>query len=357
VSPVPADPGPRLDNLTLAHKEGWRRFAEAPDRVMPEQLTETQLAGLSPTARAAHDRDRRVWHANLGPIRTPQLAALHEDLWDIADAGQIPSGHPVLAAQQVIDQLIDGDTAGFGLYEAAPQATITALADLRAIAGRVITHALDREIPGDMTDGVLAGLHQLARQEYAGQHAARHRVGAAPPMTAGAALGLSHAVQVMTSEDAGTAADRLRRLTSAGVRLPVYASGLDDWGRNTSDILRRVQLAVLGPDLRPGDQLRYRTDAPAPAVRLDVTGALARARRHAVPSTFWPAWTARLLPPQEGYPWVRGPAPAASLLLAGTRLTHAEAAGLLGDVTTHWRSPPPCSTCTPRRNGMTSAPR
>ena len=187
-----------------------------------------------------------------------------------------------------------------------------------------------------MTDAVFAGLHQLARQEHAGQHAAQYRVGAAPPMTAGAALGLSRAVQVMTSEDAGTAADQLRRLTSAGVRLPAYASGLDDWGRNTSDILRRVQLAVLGPDLRPGDQLRYRTDAPAPAVRLETTGTLARARRHAVPSTFWPAWTARLLPRQEGYPGVRGPALAASLLLAGTRLTHAEAAGLLGDVTTHW---------------------
>jgi len=23
--------GPRPDNLTLAHREGWRRFAEAPD--------------------------------------------------------------------------------------------------------------------------------------------------------------------------------------------------------------------------------------------------------------------------------------------------------------------------------------
>jgi hypothetical protein len=249
---------------------------------------------------------------------------------------EIPPGHPVLAAQQILDELIDGDTAGFGLYGAAPQAAITALADLRAIAGRVITHALHREIPGDMTDVVFAGLHRLARHEHAGQHAARYRVGAAPPMTAGTALGLSHAVQVMTSEDAGTAAGRLRRLTSAGVRLPVYASGLDDWGRNTSDILRRVQLALLGPDLRPGDQLRYRTDAPAPAVRLDTTGALAHARRHAIPSAFWPAWTARLLPPKEGYPWVRGPALAASLLLAGTRLTHAEAAGLLGDVTTHW---------------------
>ena len=248
---------------------------------------------------------------------------------------QIPAGHPVLAAQQVLDQLIDGDTAAFGLYAAGPQSGITRLADLRAIAGRVITHALHREIPGDMSsDRVLAELHQLARQ----QHAAQHRVGAPPPMAAGAALGLSHAVQVMTSQDAGTAARRLRWLTTAAGpgRLPTYASGLDDWGRNTSDILRRVQLAALGPNLRPGDQLRYRAAAPAPAVCLDTTGSLARARQHAIPSTFWPAWTARLLPPQEQYPRLRGPALAASMLLAGTRLTHAEAAGFLGDVITHW---------------------
>lgn len=157
-------------------------------------------------------------------------------------------------------------------------------------------------------------------------------------MAAGAALGLSHAVQVMISEDTGTAAHRLRWLTTAAGpgRLPTYASGLDDWGRNTSDILRRVQLAALGPNLRPGDQLRYRAAAPVPAVRLETTGTLARARRHAIPSTFWPAWTARLLPRQERYPRVRGPALAAALLLAGTRLTHAEAAGLLGDVISHW---------------------
>ncbi len=252
---------------------------------------------------------------------------------------RLPAGHPVLAAQQALDQLIDGATANFGLYAVAPQATITALADLRAIAGRVIAHALHGEIPGvTSSDRVLAELHQLARQQQASQHAAQHRVGAAPPMAAAAALGLSYAVQVMTSEDAGIAAERLRWLTTAAGpgRLPTYASGLDDWGRSTSDVLRRAQLAALGPDLRPGDQLRYRSAAPAPAVRLDTTGALARARRHAIPSTFWPAWTARLLPPQEGYPWVRGPALAASLLLAGTRLTHAEAAGLLGGVTTHW---------------------
>jgi hypothetical protein len=68
-----------------------------------------------------------------------------------APALQIPPGHPVLAAQQILDQLIDGDTADFGLYTVAPQPAITALADLRAIAGRVMTYAPHREIPGDMS--------------------------------------------------------------------------------------------------------------------------------------------------------------------------------------------------------------
>jgi hypothetical protein len=78
----------RLDNLTLARKEGWRRLAEAPERVRPEALGRRELAALSEAARASYDRARRVWHANLGPLRTPQLAAVHEDLWDIVDSNQ-----------------------------------------------------------------------------------------------------------------------------------------------------------------------------------------------------------------------------------------------------------------------------
>jgi len=85
--PAADEDGPaRLDNLTLSRKEGWLRFVEAPARVAPEGLTRTQLGGLSDPARADYDRRRRVWHANLGPIRTPQLAELHEDLWDIVDS-------------------------------------------------------------------------------------------------------------------------------------------------------------------------------------------------------------------------------------------------------------------------------
>jgi len=81
-----AEQNARLDNLTLAHKEGWQRFVEAPARVQPDALDRTQLRALGENARAEYDRRRRVWHANLGPIKTPQLAALHEDLWDIVDS-------------------------------------------------------------------------------------------------------------------------------------------------------------------------------------------------------------------------------------------------------------------------------
>ncbi|MEU4524599.1 TniB family NTP-binding protein [Amycolatopsis sp. NPDC024027] len=75
-----------LDNLTLARKEGWRRFVEAPARTQPETLSREQIRRLDDRSRADYDRRRREWHANLGPLRTPQLAELHEDLWDIVDS-------------------------------------------------------------------------------------------------------------------------------------------------------------------------------------------------------------------------------------------------------------------------------
>lgn len=78
----------RLDALTLSRKEGWAAFAEAEPRPQPEPLTRGEYAALGDGARAEYDRDLRIWHANLGPLRTPQLAALHEDLWDIVDSNQ-----------------------------------------------------------------------------------------------------------------------------------------------------------------------------------------------------------------------------------------------------------------------------
>lgn len=81
--PFPAS----LDNLTLSRKEGWFAYVNAPTICAPERLTRTQLKRLGEGALAEYDARRRRWHANLGPIKTPQLANLHEDLWDIVDSG------------------------------------------------------------------------------------------------------------------------------------------------------------------------------------------------------------------------------------------------------------------------------
>ncbi|GAA3828127.1 AAA family ATPase [Streptomyces chiangmaiensis] len=82
------DAHPQLDNLTLSRKEGFRALAETPRREQPELLTPQQIADLSEAARLEYHDDRSVWHANLGPFRTPQLEAVQEDLWDIIGSNQ-----------------------------------------------------------------------------------------------------------------------------------------------------------------------------------------------------------------------------------------------------------------------------
>ena len=81
--PDHADPGqPDL----VAQGRLAARSSKRPPRPARRCSTRTQLHALGEKARAEYDRRRRDWHANLGPIKTPQLAELHEDLWDIVDS-------------------------------------------------------------------------------------------------------------------------------------------------------------------------------------------------------------------------------------------------------------------------------
>ncbi|MEU8512635.1 ATP-binding protein [Kitasatospora sp. NPDC048722] len=75
-----------LSNLALSRKEDFKAFVDAPRRDQPESLTQAQLEALGMKARAEYNRRRREWHANLGPIKTPQLIEFLEDLWDIVDS-------------------------------------------------------------------------------------------------------------------------------------------------------------------------------------------------------------------------------------------------------------------------------
>lgn len=86
---------------SLSTKRGWLTYVNAPDREQPETLTTAKLAALSPRARAEYEEARVVWHANIGPIRTPQLTEVHRQLWNIVGSSREDGDHPRAAA--VID--------------------------------------------------------------------------------------------------------------------------------------------------------------------------------------------------------------------------------------------------------------
>jgi hypothetical protein len=78
--------GTGAGHMVLSRKEGWLEYVQAPPRTPPDRLDRHALARLGPAARGEYDLARRVWHANIGPLKTPQMAAVHEDLQEIIDS-------------------------------------------------------------------------------------------------------------------------------------------------------------------------------------------------------------------------------------------------------------------------------
>jgi len=58
---------------TLSTRAGWAEFVTAPARPRPELLSPAQVQALPEQARLEYEEQRSVWHANLGPLRTPQM--------------------------------------------------------------------------------------------------------------------------------------------------------------------------------------------------------------------------------------------------------------------------------------------
>jgi hypothetical protein len=73
---------------SLTRLDGFLEFAAGPRRMMPERLSRARIAALAPGAEEVFNDARAVWHANIGPIRTPQLLDLHEQLAEIVEANR-----------------------------------------------------------------------------------------------------------------------------------------------------------------------------------------------------------------------------------------------------------------------------
>lgn len=235
----------------------------------------------------------------------------------------LPDGHSSLAAQRTILDVIKSGTMEFGIYRKCPQPSVGLLADVRAVAGRILGYATDddlaRILPPDLNNA-----HRRLRTRGNGIGAAPvpdDKPGlAAPAHAVIAAAGVTAAMDILGAPDCVTAGDRLRWLADSGRAdgLSVSASNIG-WGRNTTPVLTAAQINALAPHLKPSEQLRYRIGTPTPT-RPTYTAADSAALVAKLPAALWPTWAVRLALPTVGYTYLSIALPCA-VLLVNTRLS------------------------------------
>ncbi len=246
----------------------------------------------------------------------------------------LPAGHPALRAQQRLLEIIESGTAAFGVYSTTPQPVRSALADIRAVGGRILA-----DLPADALASLalpeLTGLHLSPDPTSRLASRAADRPGfMAPPRAVSTAIAVTAALRVLEQPDVHQAGALLRDLLEA-MREDLWqisTTSIDSWGRGLSPTLNAVHLAALAPSLRPSEQLRHRTATATPSrPHLTETQVTKRARK--VPSTFWPSWTVRLTPAKGVYPRVLAPVLASTLLVISSKTTLDDAARHLGAIT------------------------
>lgn len=106
----------------LCRKEGWFRHAEELPRVRPDHLSWRQLRNLGDDEREQYNEQRRIWHANIGPLATPQLRAAHDSMWEIVDSNRQDTGHAkgaiALDAYPGLGKTTTADAFGFAYHRA-----------------------------------------------------------------------------------------------------------------------------------------------------------------------------------------------------------------------------------------------
>lgn len=257
--------------------------------------------------------------ARCGAALTDTVAAHYDD------------DHPLVAAQRTVYDVIERGVGDFGAYQTAHQPGRAVLADIRALAGRILAYAtaneLDRLIPADLLTAYRSAQTQI--DPRFGQPRAEDKPGlAAPVHAATAAVGVTAALDILGARDVASAGDTMRwMVTSARARGLAMSATTLGRGRGRSDTLYAVQLSALGPLLSPGDQLRYRIGTPLPRRPTSDPARIDRLAR-ATPTLLWPAWSLRLAT-QQCNPKQLRPALSTALLFVDTRVPLREAADLL----------------------------
>jgi transposase len=207
---------------------------------------------------------------------------------------KLDDGHPAIDAQRLVNTVIRSEEAVFGVYASRPQPRLNALADIRAVAGRVLSYAtrqeLDAVVPHDLLSACDSANSRFA--EDVGPRQTNGRPGLySPASSATAAVGVVSALRCLNEDNAKAAHDALRWLCD-GMRqrgVSVVATNLG-WGKLTSHTLTSIQLGMLTPSLKPVDSLRYRAMSPWPSYPANDYEQIARLIR-SLPAMLWSAWS------------------------------------------------------------------
>ncbi|WP_084195971.1 TniQ family protein [Streptosporangium amethystogenes] len=251
-----------------------------------------------------------------------------------AEALPLIAPHPALTAQRLLFQTIDTGTAQFGIYADDPQPALTMLSDARALASHILNSVSSEHLKEFLPEDLLNAYESLLALPSKTNAVANppSRLGAtAPPSAITTAIGLTAAINILIQPSIRQAGHALGRLitTSRQHPGPVSPSTLRDWGSGTSAAFKSVQLAAIGPMLRPSDQLRHRVASSKPDSLEEVSSHVLR-RSRSVPTMLWPAWSLRISPVKGTQIKFMRPALSCVLLMVGNRLEYSDTTQRLG---------------------------
>ena len=248
-----------------------------------------------------------------------------------ADAAVLGPDHPAIRAQRTVNTILDHPTAAMGVYRHLPQPRINVLADIRAVAGRALSYGTAQDLARIVPADLLAAYHRARSNSDPRADIAPTPTKpglAAPAQAATAAVGVLAALHALDVDSVAAGGDALRWLVSTSRQRGLQVSATNiGWGKNTTAVLSGIQLAALGPLLKPSDQLRYRIGSVLPGY--PTASAAPPFPPARLPTMLWPAWSLRLAIP-HCHQWQLRPALSAVLLLVNSRFTLDEATRLIG---------------------------
>lgn len=234
----------------------------------------------------------------------------------------------MIEAQAMILRVIADGYADFGIYRQDRQPATTALADIKTLCVRILSHAKRQGL--NKHQRVIEAPEQL-RELLRWRHFRNTDECTAPEDALDAGVGMWAALRVLSSDSIADAAEMLRSLIVQPVR--GTAPGLSIHPAD-SQLGAAITISAFRPFIGARMQLRYRTALPvpvAPRARDNATAPQEVASR--VPSLLWPAWSVRLIR-GDGLYDQRRMALSCAVLLVGSCCSTSDAVRWLGDSTT-----------------------